>query len=113
MVSEMLIIYLQTEFIVQMLMAASENISTRLDSHNHAYVIDAHTLIRILCHKKDKEASKFLKKQYQLPPSSGENFFCWMVIRILYLPISCVLTFFLLNAQYNSLPPFLLALTFF
>ncbi|CAM8980278.1 unnamed protein product [Rhodiola kirilowii] len=63
---------LQTESVVQMLMAASENISTRVDSptNGHVYVNDAHTLIRVLCHKKDKEANKFLKKQYQLPSSS-------------------------------------------
>lgn len=32
---------------------------------------DANTLIRVLCHKKDKEASKFLKLNYHLPASSG------------------------------------------
>jgi hypothetical protein len=32
---------------------------------------DAHTLVRVLCHKKDREASKFLKQQYELPMSSG------------------------------------------
>lgn len=54
-------------------MAASEQISLGLDSRDHNYMRlnSAHTLIRILCHKKDREASKFLKRQYQLPKSSG------------------------------------------
>ncbi|KAL6280297.1 hypothetical protein ACE6H2_017178 [Prunus campanulata] len=62
----------QTESIIQMLMAASEQISSGLDSHDHNHVRlnNAHTLVRILCHKKDREASKFLKRQYQFPMSS-------------------------------------------
>ncbi|XP_059645069.1 protein unc-13 homolog isoform X2 [Cornus florida] len=63
---------LQTGSVIQMLMTASEHISTELDSRQHGSrcLGDAHTLIRILCHKKDMEASKFLKRQYQLPASS-------------------------------------------
>lgn len=63
---------LQTETIIQKLMAASEQISSGLDSRDHNYMRlnNAHTLIRVLCHKKDREASKFLKRQYQLPKSS-------------------------------------------
>ncbi|KAJ8767614.1 hypothetical protein K2173_018172 [Erythroxylum novogranatense] len=63
---------LQTESVIRMLMNASEHISIRLDSHKsgHMCLDDAYTLIRILCHKKDREASKFLKQQYQLPMSS-------------------------------------------
>lgn len=63
---------LQTSSIIQMLMTASEHISTRVQSrgHGHRSLDDANTLIRILCHKKDTEASKFLKRQYRLPPSS-------------------------------------------
>uniref|UniRef100_A0A7N0VHE3 MHD2 domain-containing protein n=1 Tax=Kalanchoe fedtschenkoi TaxID=63787 RepID=A0A7N0VHE3_KALFE len=62
----------QTEYIVHLLMAASENISPRLDfqTKDYMYANDGQTLIRVLCHKKDREASKFLKKQYQLPTSS-------------------------------------------
>lgn len=63
-----------------MLMTASEQISLGLDSlnrdsHNHDKMglEDAQTLIRVLCHKKDREASKFLKRQYQLPASSGDT----------------------------------------
>ncbi|KAK4558132.1 hypothetical protein RGQ29_007763 [Quercus rubra] len=68
---------LQTGTVIQMLMTASEQISSGLDSlnrnsHNHDKMglEDAQTLIRVLCHKKDREASKFLKRQYQLPASS-------------------------------------------
>ncbi|GKU95314.1 hypothetical protein SLEP1_g8689 [Rubroshorea leprosula] len=63
---------LQSESIVQMLMSASEHISVGSDLHNHGrlQLEDAQTLVRVLCHKKDGEASKFLKRQYQLPMSS-------------------------------------------
>ncbi|KAG2681254.1 hypothetical protein I3760_11G135700 [Carya illinoinensis] len=63
---------LQTGTVIQMLMTASEQISTGLDSRNHDKMglEDAQTLIRIMCHKKDRQASKFLKRHYQLPTSS-------------------------------------------
>ncbi|XP_065858206.1 protein unc-13 homolog isoform X2 [Euphorbia lathyris] len=63
---------LQTETVIKMLMNASEHISVGLDSHKHGHMQleNAHTLIRVLCHKKDREASKFLKRQYDLPMSS-------------------------------------------
>lgn len=63
---------LQTETIIRMLMFAGENISTTSESRTHRpdCLEDSHTLIRILCHKKDSEASKFLKRHYQLPSSS-------------------------------------------
>lgn len=31
---------------------------------------DSKTLLRILCHRSDSEASQFLKKQYKIPSSS-------------------------------------------
>lgn len=64
----------QTESVIQMLMTASELIPTGPESHNqgHMRLGDAHTLVRVLCHKKDREASQFLKLKYQLPASSGE-----------------------------------------
>ncbi|XP_048229878.1 protein unc-13 homolog isoform X2 [Ricinus communis] len=62
---------LQTETVVKMLMNASEHISVGSDSDKQGQRLDdAHTLVRVLCHKKDREASKFLKRQYQLPMSS-------------------------------------------
>lgn len=62
---------LKTETVIRMLMNASEHISMRVDSqHGHMGLEDAHTLVRVLCHKKDREASKFLKQQYELPMSS-------------------------------------------
>lgn len=66
-------LFWQTETVVRMLMNASEHISMRVDSHKHGHMglEDAHTLVRVLCHKKDREASKFLKQQYELPMSSG------------------------------------------
>lgn len=59
-----------------MLMSASEHISMELDlqKNGHMGLEDANTLVRVLCHKKDREASKFLKKQYHLPISSGDIF---------------------------------------
>ncbi|KAF8379445.1 hypothetical protein HHK36_028881 [Tetracentron sinense] len=67
---------LQTETLIGMLMSASELISPGSDywKHDNRSAEDAHTLIRVLCHKKDREASNFLKKQYQLPMSSGLDF---------------------------------------
>ncbi|KAL6986196.1 hypothetical protein U1Q18_019564 [Sarracenia purpurea var. burkii] len=63
---------LQTVSVIQMLMSASDHISTGEYSHKDGckFLGDAQTLIRVLCHKKDKEATKFLKRQYQLPASS-------------------------------------------
>ncbi|PKI41406.1 hypothetical protein CRG98_038178 [Punica granatum] len=61
----------QTDVLIQMLLNASEHISSGLDSQKRGNVPeDAQILIRILCHKKDREASKFLKRQYQLPMAS-------------------------------------------
>lgn len=57
---------------IQLLMTSSEH-SSGLEAHKygHRHLGDAHTLIRVLCHKKEREASKFLKRYYHLPPSSG------------------------------------------
>ncbi|KAK4801518.1 hypothetical protein SAY86_022005 [Trapa natans] len=61
----------QTDNLIQMLLNASEHILLGLDSQTRGSIPeDAQILIRILCHKKDREASKFLKKQYQLPMAS-------------------------------------------
>lgn len=63
---------LQTESVIQMLITSSEHISVGANDRNYGqrHLGDAHTLIRVLCHKKDREASKFLKRHYQLPSSS-------------------------------------------
>ncbi|XP_059444572.1 protein unc-13 homolog [Corylus avellana] len=63
---------LQTGTVIQMLMTASEQISTGLYPRKDDKIglEDAQTLIRIMCHKKDRQASKFLKRLYQLPTSS-------------------------------------------
>ncbi|KAG5228365.1 protein unc [Salix suchowensis] len=63
---------LKTETVIRMLMNASEHISLRVESHKHGHMglEDAQTLLRVLCHKKDREASRFLKQQYELPMSS-------------------------------------------
>ncbi|KAL8543750.1 hypothetical protein ACS0TY_004350 [Phlomoides rotata] len=63
---------LQSESLIKMLMASSEHISTGVNIRKNGlrYMGDAHTLIRVLCHKKDREASRFLKRQYRLPSSS-------------------------------------------
>ncbi|KAL8150447.1 hypothetical protein V2J09_020255 [Rumex salicifolius] len=63
----------QTGSIIQMLMTASENISLDLELQrpSRRRLDDANTLIRVLCHKKDREASKFLHRRYGLPASSA------------------------------------------
>ncbi|KAL0324333.1 UNVERIFIED_CONTAM: protein unc-13 [Sesamum calycinum] len=63
---------LKTESLIRMLMASSEHISVGVSSHKYGqrYLGDAQTLIRVLCHKKDREASMFLKTHYRLPSSS-------------------------------------------
>ncbi|XP_027084431.2 protein unc-13 homolog isoform X3 [Coffea arabica] len=63
---------LQAESVIQLLMSSSQHISVGLEVHKsgHRCLGDADTLIRVVCHKKDREASKFLKEQYKLPASS-------------------------------------------
>ncbi|GJV03154.1 gypsy type transposase [Tanacetum coccineum] len=63
---------LDADSLIHMLMMASENLSTGFGSGTRGQrsLDDANTLIRVLCHKKDKEASKFLKLNYHLPASS-------------------------------------------
>ncbi|KAL0331303.1 UNVERIFIED_CONTAM: protein unc-13 [Sesamum angustifolium] len=63
---------LKTESLIRMLMASSEHISVGVSSHKYGqrYLGDAQTLIRVLCHKRDREASMFLKTHYRLPSSS-------------------------------------------
>lgn len=65
---------LPSESVIQMLMTASAQLSTGFGSssskHRQRCLEDADTLIRVLCHKKDREASKFLKLHYHLPVSS-------------------------------------------
>ncbi|MCD7447585.1 hypothetical protein HAX54_032203 [Datura stramonium] len=62
---------LRAESVIQLLMTSSEH-SSGLEAHKygHRHLGDAHTLIRVLCHKKEREASKFLKRHYNLPASS-------------------------------------------
>ncbi|KAH6758083.1 hypothetical protein C2S52_023025 [Perilla frutescens var. hirtella] len=63
---------LQAESLIKMLMASSEHITAGVNIYKYGqrYLGDAHTLIRVLCHKKEREASKFLKRHYRLPASS-------------------------------------------
>lgn len=69
------IFFFQAESVIHMLMMASENLSTGFGSkiQGQRSLDDVDTLIRVLCHKKDGEASKFLKLQYHLPASSGDH----------------------------------------
>lgn len=62
----------QSEMLIQMLMTASELINMGVSSEQRR-LEDAQTLVRVLCHKKDRNASKFLKRQYELPMSSGKK----------------------------------------
>lgn len=63
---------LQSETLIEKLMLASNQVSIKSDSRNSggSCLEDAHTLLRVLCHKRDTVASKFLKRQYHLPESS-------------------------------------------
>ncbi|XP_073002409.1 protein unc-13 homolog isoform X3 [Typha latifolia] len=62
---------LKADTIIEMLMSASENVSCHPEPKTCTRcATDAETLLRVLCHKKDKSASNFLKLQYQLPKSS-------------------------------------------
>ncbi|XP_010529550.1 PREDICTED: uncharacterized protein LOC104806377 isoform X2 [Tarenaya hassleriana] len=64
---------LESEMLIQMLMTASELVSMGVSSEKRGRsrgMEDARTLVRVLCHKKDHTASKFLKRQYELPMSS-------------------------------------------
>ncbi|KAL3331290.1 hypothetical protein AABB24_034886 [Solanum stoloniferum] len=65
---------LRAESVIQLLMTSSEH-NSGLEAHKYGqrHLGDAHTLIRVLCHKKEREASKFLKQYYHLPPSSVYN----------------------------------------
>ncbi|CAH8343145.1 unnamed protein product [Eruca vesicaria subsp. sativa] len=60
---------LESEMLIQMLMTASELIDMGVSSEQRR-LEDAQTLVRVLCHKKDRTASKFLKRQYEFPMSS-------------------------------------------
>ncbi|KAK3141766.1 hypothetical protein QOZ80_4BG0338060 [Eleusine coracana subsp. coracana] len=63
---------LKADTIIEMLINASNQMSHRIEvtTSQRRHVHDAHTLLRVLCHKKDKVASTFLKIQYHLPRSS-------------------------------------------
>ncbi|CAN6268943.1 unnamed protein product [Urochloa humidicola] len=63
---------LKADTIIDMLINASDQMSHHLEvtSARRRHVQDAHTLLRVLCHKKDKIASTFLRIQYHLPRSS-------------------------------------------
>ncbi|KAF7017722.1 hypothetical protein CFC21_031121, partial [Triticum aestivum] len=63
---------LKADTIIDLLMKASEHMSHHLEpaTARRRNVHDVHTLLRVLCHKKDNGASTFLKIQYHLPRSS-------------------------------------------
>ncbi|XP_048558708.1 protein unc-13 homolog isoform X2 [Triticum urartu] len=63
---------LKADIIIDLLMKASEHMSHHLEpaAARRRNVHDIHTLLRVLCHKKDNGASTFLKIQYHLPRSS-------------------------------------------
>uniref|UniRef100_A0A0E0KU32 MHD2 domain-containing protein n=1 Tax=Oryza punctata TaxID=4537 RepID=A0A0E0KU32_ORYPU len=63
---------LKADTIIDMLINASDQLPHHLEltTTRRRNVHDAHTLLRVLCHKKDKTASTFLKIQYHLPRSS-------------------------------------------
>lgn len=64
----------QADTIIDLLLKESEHMSHHLEpTAARRHVHDVHTLLRVLCHKKDNGASTFLRVQYHLPRSSGET----------------------------------------
>ncbi|KAG0527059.1 hypothetical protein BDA96_06G199600 [Sorghum bicolor] len=63
---------LKADTIIDMLINASDQTPHNPEATNarRRHVHDANTLLRVLCHKKDKIASTFLRIQYHLPRSS-------------------------------------------
>lgn len=63
-----ILIILQTRELIEDLRSASG-----LEMHGGKSKLgaDSKTLLRILCHRSDSEASQFLKKQYKMPKSSA------------------------------------------
>eukprot|EP00245_Coleochaete_scutata_P015380 TRINITY_DN6828_c0_g6_i1.p1 TRINITY_DN6828_c0_g6~~TRINITY_DN6828_c0_g6_i1.p1 ORF type:complete len:662 (-),score=136.36 TRINITY_DN6828_c0_g6_i1:359-2224(-) len=72
-VAKILTLYtLNTDVIVDNFKQASEQMATAYDStgtnkSSARSATDAETLLRILCHRADRDASKYLKKSYKLP----------------------------------------------
>ena len=64
---------LGTHTVIENSMHTSEQAVVGHDSKRYGRksVKDADTLLRVLCHRSDREASKFLKKQYKFPKSAG------------------------------------------
>lgn len=63
---------MKSSTVIEMLRSASNHISYQPDPMRprNRSARDADTLLRVLCHKKDNNASDFLRLQYQLPRSS-------------------------------------------
>uniref|UniRef100_A0A1D1Z1P1 Nitrogenase iron-iron protein beta chain n=1 Tax=Anthurium amnicola TaxID=1678845 RepID=A0A1D1Z1P1_9ARAE len=55
---------LESRILIDDLKGTSQGIKSRFGA-------DSETLIRILCHRSDSEASQFLKKQYKIPKSTA------------------------------------------
>ena len=59
---------MQTRELIEDLRSASE---MEVQGGRGKLGADSKTLIRILCHRSDSEASQFLKKQYKIPKSTA------------------------------------------
>lgn len=63
---------LDARFVIESLKRASEQMVIGVNPQKDVKTAnDEYTLLRILCHKMDSEASSYLKKQYKLPKSSS------------------------------------------
>jgi len=64
---------LETYAVIENLRHASEQMASGSNAHGNGSktASDADTLLRVLCHRNENEASNFLKKQYKLPKSAG------------------------------------------
>lgn len=88
--------FLQTRVLVDDLRAVTQGSKSRFGA-------DSKTLLRILCHRADSEASQFLKKQFKIPKSAGwkrEILFIYLFIEVLL----CILyTFCIIMYHIHSL----------
>lgn len=114
----------QTQMIIEMLMHASEQPNGNSNPTVGAKTgKDAQTLLRVLCHKRDRDASKFLKLHYELPRSSGTYqygifglfihllFLRYAVILMMFTNINlgflssdCIFDTFCFSPEYDDLP---------
>lgn len=66
---DLLLYFVQAYLVIESFRRASEQMVSGGGSQKMGgrSATDADTLLRVLCHRTDKDTSKFLKKQYKMP----------------------------------------------